>query len=91
MKKTRFILSSFFVLTILGIILKSHYDNVEYTLTKSENERLEQIMENNPEVEFSEIIGRTYRVYYSDDLIITIGDENDASKAIERLNLSNKS
>ena len=54
-------------------------------LTEDEQKTIDSKLEQHPDIEFTKIVGRTYQVYYSDQMTYLVGDEEAAIKAIEKL------
>ena len=68
-----------------GVVLKIQFDHQEYVLTEDEQKTIDSKLEQHPDIEFTKIVGRTYQVYYSDQMTNLVGDEEAAIKAIEKL------
>ncbi|MCU7196951.1 hypothetical protein [Turicibacter sanguinis] len=73
------------VIIASGVVLKIQFDHQEYVLTEDEQKTIDSKLEQHPDIEFTKIVGRTYQVYYSDQMTYLVGDEEAAIKAIEKL------
>lgn len=81
--KKRLVIYSVVIVIILAVFLMTQFGNQEYILTNDEESRISDFVEQNPDV--NEIAGKTYRIYYTDDAYIIVGDLDDALPAFEKL------
>lgn len=81
--KKKLTIFSVTIIIILVVFLKTQYGNQEYILTNDDENRISEFVEQNPDA--NEIVGKTYRVYYTDDAYLIVGNLDDAFPAFKKL------
>ncbi|MBP3905037.1 hypothetical protein [Turicibacter sp.] len=81
--KKRLAIFTLSIIAVIAIVLTFQYNTQEYIPTEREQEVISQYLKDKSDVNV--IKGKTYRIYYTGDIVLVVGNQEDAEKAASKI------